>query len=62
MSSTYSPIISSIEMSKYGYWKVTVSTAPWLRVAVLICKVGITQQEACESALLAAAAIPAPKG
>jgi len=33
-------------MSDYGYWIVTYSVAPHLRLSVLVCKIGITSSEA----------------
>lgn len=48
---SYDPIALSARMSDYGYWVVTVSVAPGLRMSVMICRIGITQQEAIESAL-----------
>lgn len=49
MAPNYAPLTLGARMSDYGYWVVTVSVAPGLRLEVMICKVGITQQQALDA-------------
>jgi hypothetical protein len=42
----YDALITSVEMSDYGYWKVTYSCAPGVSLQMLLCHTGITQQQA----------------
>lgn len=42
----YRPYVTRVEMSQYGYWIVTVSVAPWLRMQVMVAKLGLTREEA----------------
>lgn len=46
MSKAYTPILVSVRMSDYGYWVVTWSPAPALRMSTMVCKVGISEAEA----------------
>lgn len=55
------PLIISAEMSQYGYWVVTVSVEPGLRLSIMICRVGITQQQARELACQVTPAYPATR-
>jgi hypothetical protein len=55
----YAPIALDVTMSQYGYWVVTYSIKPGLRMSVMICKIGITQQEATALGLASVAATPA---
>lgn len=48
---SYKPIVMSVEMSRYGYWIVTLSVAPGLRMQVMLCQVGITPDRAAADAL-----------
>jgi hypothetical protein len=47
----YDPIPIDVRMSDYGYWVVTLSLAPGLRLSVMICSVGISPERATELAL-----------
>lgn len=58
----YEPIVISVEMSQYGYWIVTLSIKPGLRMPVMICRVGITSTQAADFAMATAAAHSAKKG
>lgn len=58
----YEPIVISVEMSQYGYWIVTLSIKPGLRMPVMICKVGITTKDAVQLAMTTTAAHSAKKG
>lgn len=62
MSPAYKPIVLSTVMSQYGYWLVTYSVAPGLRVAVMICTIGITQQQAEDDGLASLTASKVVKG
>lgn len=46
----YDALISEVRMSDYGYWVVTYSVAPCLYLSVMICKIGITSQQAADLA------------
>lgn len=48
---TYDPIVLDVAMNRWGYQTVTISTAPGRRVAVMLCQVGITRDEAIAGAL-----------
>lgn len=61
MSPSYSPVIVETRMSDYGYWVVTISTAPWRRLSVMICSVGITREQAATDALAALSGVTARK-
>lgn len=56
----YSPILVDVVQSQYGYWIVTWSLAPGLRMSVMCCKLGVTQQQAAELTLGSVAATPTP--
>ena len=62
MSANYEPITLDVRMSDYGYWVVTYSLAPGLRLAVMVCRLGLTQQEAAAFALPTLSAYPAKRG
>ena len=47
----YEPIATSVRMSDYGYWVVTVSVAPDKRIDVMICTQGISPDDAAMLAL-----------
>lgn len=51
MQSKYEPIPLDVTQSKYGYWVVTISVAPGLRMQVMTCKLGVTPEEATTSGL-----------
>lgn len=61
MSHSYKPIVVDVRMSDYGYWVVTISTAPWQRISIMVTSVGITREQAGNDALLALTGIPARK-
>lgn len=46
------PLLIPLEtrMSDYGYWVVTVGCAPALRMSIMVCRVGITREQATELA------------
>ncbi len=44
----YVPVLLSAEMGPYGYWVVTWSAAPGLRLPVTCTRVGISRSEAVE--------------
>lgn len=46
---SYVPVMLSAEMNAQGYWVVTWSVAPGLRLPVTSCRVGISRSEAVES-------------
>lgn len=46
----YEALVSKVEMSQYGYWVVTWSVEPGKQMAVMVCKVGITREQAIEAA------------
>ena len=46
MARTYRPYPVDVYMSRYGYWVVVLSVAPWLRMSVMVCKVGLTSENA----------------
>lgn len=50
----YRPLVKSVIQSKFGYWIVTLSIAPGLNMPVMVCKLGITPEEAAEMALMTA--------
>lgn len=56
----YDPLVIDVTQSKYGYWIVTYSVAPGLRMSVMCCKLGVTQQEAVQLVLPSVAATPVP--
>lgn len=47
----YEPIPVEVTMSQYGYWVVTISVSPYQRMAVMICQVGITPDQALAAGL-----------
>lgn len=53
----YKPILVSAEMNDLGYWVVTWSVAPGLRLPVTCTIVGISRSEAVESTGAALVAI-----
>jgi hypothetical protein len=61
MERAYKPIVLSSGMGKYGYWTVTISVAPGRHAVVVVAKIGITQQEASDLALLTITQHPAPR-
>jgi hypothetical protein len=56
----YSPIVTGVRMSDYGYWVVDVSVAPGRTVSVMIAVVGITPGAAAQYAL--SGTLPHPPG
>lgn len=44
-------IVLNTRMSDYGYWVVEIGTASARHVSIMVCKVGISPQEAAELAL-----------
>jgi len=42
----YDPVFLSAEMTDQGYWRVTFSVAPGLRLPVTLTRIGITRSEA----------------
>lgn len=44
----YDAILTSVEMSDYGYWVVTYSVAPCLSLSVTVCQTGINSTQAAE--------------
>jgi hypothetical protein len=46
MPHAYKPLAIDARMSDYGYWVVTISVAPGLRMDVMICRVGISRDAA----------------
>jgi len=42
----YSPVLLSAEMNDQGYWVVTWSVAPGLRLPITACRVGISRSDA----------------
>lgn len=48
MVNQYQPIPLSSEMNYLGYWVVTWSVRPGLRLPVTACRVGISRSEAVE--------------
>lgn len=44
----YEPIVTDIYQSKYGYWIVVVSVTPWLRMSVMVAKLGLTSNDAAK--------------
>lgn len=58
----YSPIVLDVEMSKYGYWVVTVSVAPGKRVSTMVAKTGVTREEAIEHVFESMGQILSQKG
>lgn len=44
-----SPIVLSVEMTDQGYWRVTWSLRPGLRLPVTACRVGISRLQAIEA-------------
>lgn len=42
----YDAIMLRVEMSDYGYWRVTYSVAPGVYLPVTVCENGITSAEA----------------
>jgi hypothetical protein len=52
-------ITSNVRQSKYGYWIVDVSVAPAQTMSIMICKLGITPDEARQLAL---AGVPGTTG
>lgn len=57
----YHPIPLDVSMSDYGYWIVTLSIAPGLRLQTMICSVGITQQQALDAAMHVVPSYPAER-
>lgn len=57
----YDPIVIDVTMSQYGYWVVTVSVSPGLRMRIMASRVGITQQEAADDAIIVVAAMSTPR-
>ncbi len=49
----YVPVLLSAEMGPYGYWVVTWSVAPALRLPVTCTRVGISRSEAVEDSRVA---------
>lgn len=47
----YEPIVIGVTMSQYGYWITEISVTPWQRMAIMVCQVGITPDEAKVAAL-----------
>lgn len=47
----YAPLVSDITQSKFGYWVVTISVAPGLNLPVMVAKLGLSPQQAAETAL-----------
>jgi hypothetical protein len=45
----YVPVLLSAEMNDYGYWVVTWSVRPALRLPVTCTRVGISRSEAVEA-------------
>lgn len=60
MAKHYEPIVADVTMSKYGYWVVTYSLAPGLRMQVMIAKVGITRDEAADLGFASVSPTPIP--
>ncbi len=59
MTRRYEPIVLDVYMSDYGYWVAVISVEPGLHLSVMLCKVGITQQEARDLASLVVPRYPA---
>ena len=57
-TTTYSPIVLRVEMTRWGYRSVTISVAPGRQVCVTICRVGISPDEAADAALTMIASMP----
>lgn len=57
----YDPIVIDVTMSQYGRWVATVSVAPGLRMRVMASRVGSTQQEAADDAIIVVAAMSTPR-
>lgn len=55
------PIPLSAEMTDQGYWRVTWSIRPGLRLPVTACRVGISRSEAIEDTAIVAGAYAARK-
>lgn len=51
MQSRYEPIPLDVRQSRYGYWIATISVAPGLNLSVMVCKLGISPDEAMLSGL-----------
>jgi hypothetical protein len=47
----YSALVKSIDMSDYGYWRVTFSAAPGVDSSVLVCENGIDRATALSLAV-----------
>jgi len=56
----YRPYVTDVVMSQYGYWVVTVSVAPWLRMPVMVARLGLTREEARELVAASYASSGAP--
>lgn len=49
---TYTPVNPVAYMSKYGYWIVSWSVAPGKTMSVMLCRVGITREEAISDSMV----------
>lgn len=47
----YAPVVTDVYQSRYGYWVVVVSVAPWLRMPVMVAKLGLTSEDAASLVL-----------
>lgn len=54
----YDPIVLRVDMNRWGYRSVTISTAPGRRVTVMLCRVGISRDEAVSEALVMIDSMP----
>lgn len=57
MAHQYEPVLLSAEMNDLGYWVVTWSVAPGLRLPVTCTRVGISRSEAISDASAALAGL-----
>jgi hypothetical protein len=53
----YQPYVIDVYQSKYGYWIVVLSVTPWLRMSVMVARLGLTSNDA--AGLVAGAYQPA---
>lgn len=58
MRKVYKPVVLSTRQSQYGYWVVTVSTAPGLRAEITCCRLGLTRDDAQTAALAVTPFLP----
>jgi hypothetical protein len=59
MPACYEPIPLDVYMSDQGYWVVVISVEPGLHLTIMMCKVGITREQARDLAVVVTPSYPA---